>query len=886
MTLSPGTKLGPYEIVTLLGAGGMGEVYRARDTRLDRTVAIKILSKGFSDDPVRKQRFEREAKIISGMNHPNICTVHDVGSQDGMDYLVMEFLEGESLAQRLEKGPLPTDQILKVGGEIANALDKAHRSGIIHRDLKPGNIMLTKVNAKLLDFGLARPTWQSASQATLTTAAWRQSPVTQEGTVVGTFQYMSPEQVEGKELDARSDIFSLGAVLYEMVTGRKAFEGKSQFSMVSAILEKEPVPISTIKPMSPRGLDHIIRRCLDKDPDERWQTARDLALELRSINLAEPLASGSSIATVRHGGGLRAWLGWCVAALLTVSVILLLTRPKLRTPLPQGTIRASILAPEGKEFDQRAAAVISPDGKYLAFSAAAPGWGGQLYLRRIDSLSETPLSGTEGALNPFWSPDSRWIGFVAGSKLRKISVDGGSPITICNSSDLRGGSWGSNGTILFVPSVGVPVYSVSEAGGTPIAVTQLDQSAGELTHRWPVFLPDGKHFLFFSRGRENAIYAASVDSKERKLILKNDTNALYVSPGYLLFVRDGVLMAQSFDVEHLKLRGSAVAVADGVPIFGGQQRGLFSASEQGTLAIHSKAEMLTQLVWVDPLGRPLEPLADPAMFALRTSFMRVSPDGSKLVLGIIDPKDGSENLWVIDMASHQMTRLTFEKLLAQFPLWSPDGSRLLYSSNRIGHPQMFSIAAAGVSEGQLFLPSDYNDGAESWSPDGRYLIFRRAPIEAIGETGLWVLPLFGDKKAYPLFADSHSQQQWGAVFSPDGKWLAYESNESGAWELYIVPFPNARMKIQISKNGAILPHWSRDGRQLFYLGKDHVITVASLRFAAGGVEVTDTRNLFKLEIPDFEVSADGKRFLVYKAVDNQEPSSLTLITNWTNALPK
>jgi len=879
MTLTPGTKLGPYEIQSPLGAGGMGEVYRARDTRLDRVVAIKVLPAHFSNDLVRKQRFEREAKTISGLNHPNICTLHDVGSQDGVDYLVMEFIEGESLAQRLERGPLSIEQVLKIGREIADALDKAHRYCVIHRDLKPGNIMLTKTGAKLLDFGLARSISDSASLATLTAAAPQKLTLTEQGVIVGTFQYMSPEQVEGKDIDARSDIFSIGAVLYEMVTGKKAFEGKSQLSVASAILEKEPVSISAIKPMSPRSLDHVIRRCLAKEPDDRWQSARDLSLELKSISEGSHTVDATPAIRAKGLGG---WLGWCIAGVLAISIFFLLVRSWQMTPTFPQTTKSIILAPDGKEFDRWGPAVLSPDGNYLVFSAVSPGWGGQLYLRRIDSLSSKPLPGTEGAENPFWSPDSKWVGFSAGSKLRKVPVDGGSPLVICDSAGLRGASWSSNGTILFVPGTGVPVYSVSQAGGTPVAVTQLDKSAGELTHRWPVFLPDGKHFLFFSRGEGNAIYAASLNSKERKLILKNDTNALYVSSGYLLFVRDGVLMAQRFDVDRLELKGSAVAVADNVPVYGTQQRGLFSASEQGILAFHSKPEILAQLVWVDQRGKLLEPVTDPTMFSFGRT--RVSPDGRKVALGIIDAKDGSDNLWLIEVASHQMTRLTFEKLIAHSPLWSPDGSQVLYTSNRIGPPQMLSIAVAGLGEAEPFLPSQYGDVAESWSPDGRFLIFRRSPI-GVGAVSLWVLPLFGEKKPYPLFDASHSQQ-WGAAFSPDGKWLAYASNESGGRELYVVPFPDARIKIQISKNGADQPHWSRDGRQLFYLGKDHVVTTASLRFVARGVEVADTHTLFKLDIPDFEVSADGKRFLVYKMVDNQEPSSLTLITNWTTTLPK
>ena len=601
MPLAPGMTLGPYEILGPLGSGGMGEVYRARDSRLDRTVAIKILPSHLSKDPLRRQRFEREARTISGLNHPNVCTLHDVGSQDGIDYLVMEFVEGESLAQRLEKGPLPLDQALKIAREIADALDRAHRNGIIHRDVKPGNIMLTKSGAKLLDFGLARPGAQNASLATLSASVPPNSPVTQEGTIVGTFQYMSPEQVEGRELDGRTDIFSLGAVLYEMLTGQRAFAGKSQLSVASAILEKDPPPITSIKPLTPRSLDHVIRRCLAKDPDDRWQSARDLALELTAVRPDNSPPSDDRLLSIHGRRRVLSWLAFALASVAAVAAIFWLLRSRSNPPLVN-SIRSSILAPIGMEFDRWAVAAISPDGKYLVYSAASPGWSSQLYLRHMDSMTAKPLPGTSGAQGPFWSPDSKWIAFAAGGKLQKISVDGGNPLVLCDSAQNRGGAWSPNGTILFVPGTGVPVYAVPETGGTPVPVTQLDKTAGELTHRWPVFLPDGRHFLFFSRSNENVIYGASLDSKERTLIMKNDTNVLFVNPGYLLFVQNGVLMAQPFDGNKLELTGKAVPVADGVPVFGGQQHGLFSASETGLLAMHSKPEVLAQLSWVDLTG--------------------------------------------------------------------------------------------------------------------------------------------------------------------------------------------------------------------------------------------------------------------------------------------
>lgn len=883
MPLVPGTKIGPYEIISLLGTGGMGEVYRARDTRLDRTVAVKTLPAHFSSDPLRRQRFEREARAISALNHANICTLYDVGSQDGIDFLVMEYVEGESLAKRLNRGPLPLDHVLKAGREIADALDKAHRSGIVHRDLKPGNIMLAKSGAKLLDFGLARKTSPVSSMSTLTASMPEVAPVTEEGTIVGTFQYMSPEQVEGRELDARSDIFSLGAVLYEMVTGQRAFEGKSQLGVASAILEKEPAALSSTKPLAPQSLDHIIRRCLAKDPEDRWQTTRDLAIELASVNLEDPIVTAGNTVRYSHGRTVGIWLAVILAGALLVSAIFLSASLHRNTSPSQIATRTSVLAPEGKEFDRWGTAALSPNGEYLVFSANTPGWGGQLWLRRTDSLTAKLLPGTEGAQNPFWSPDSKWIAFVSGSKLRKMPVDGGSPIVICDSAQERGATWNSNGTILFVPGPGYPVYSVQDSGGSPIAVTQIDTSAGEVSHRWPVFMPDGKHFLFLSRGKESAIYAASIDSRERKLILKNDTNAVFVSSGYLLFVSNGILMAQAFDAEHLELKGRAAAVAEGVPVFGGQQRGLFSASENGLLAMQSKPEMLAQPVWVDSSGKAIESLMEPTLFEFGN--MQMSPDGRKIAFTIIDPKEGSDNIWVHNVNSHQTTKLTFERFVAQRPRWSPDGRFLLYNTSAYGNPQISKISVGGVAEAERILPSENTQASESWSPDGRYLIFSQSMIGNMSDRTLWVLQMTGEKKPYPLFAASHSQQ-WGATFSPDGKWVAYASNESGDPEIYVAPFPDVSAKVQISTSRSNWPRWSRDGRQLFYIGKDHDVMAASLRFAANGIEVTDTRKLFKLDIPEFEISDDGKRFLVFKIVEDQEPSTVTLINNWVQLLPK
>jgi serine/threonine protein kinase/Tol biopolymer transport system component len=884
MSLTPGQKLGPYEVVSPLGAGGMGEVYRARDTRLDRIVAIKILPSHLSADPIRKQRFEREAKSISGLNHPNICTLYDIGSQDGIDYLVMECVEGESLAQRLERGALPIDQILKIGPEIADALAKAHRNGIIHRDLKPANVMLTKSGAKLLDFGLARPVTPDSA---ITITAAKHSPVTEDGAIVGTFQYMSPEQLEGKELDGRSDLFSFGAVLYEMVTGQPAFSGKSQFSVASAILEKEPAPVSTIKPLSPSALDHVIRRCMAKDPDNRWQTARDVALELGSISQPEsapsPIKEVAGRAMSRRN--LREWLAWGLAAVffITTGYFLVSHRPSERQ---QKAFRASILPPDKHSFGRSALAVLSPDGRYLVLRAFAPSENDLLWLRPIDSLTARPLSGTEGGYGAFWSPDSQWIAFFAGGKLKKVSVDGGGAIVICNASQGRGGSWGPDGTILLVPGIGIPVYSVPATGGTPTAVTQLDKSRQEITHRWPAFLPDGKHFLFFSRGSQNSVYVGALGSTGRKLVLNNDSNAIYASPGYLLFVQNGNLMAQPFDTKQMQVTGTAVSIAENVPTDGITQHALFSASNNGVLSIQPKVGKLVEPVWVDHTGKVLERLGEPAMY----SELTVSPDGQKAALVIFDPQDGSANTWILDLKGHQKTRLTFESSAGTFPVWSPKGNEILFSTNRLGVTSIYRIPASGVGEAKLFLHAEgFSHSPIAWSPDGGYIAFVRNPINEPNKRSLWIAPTLGDKSAYSLLGPSVE----GAKFSPDGKWLAYSSDESGRDEVYVVPFPEVNRKVAVSSAGGISPAWSSDGRQLYYRGGDQTLMVATLQAGKYGWAVSKTESLFKIEDPNmiraggiFDVSHDGKQFLVFRDAEDQPTSNITLITNWTAALPK
>ena len=872
MMLVAGTKLGPYEVQSPLGAGGMGEVYRARDTRLGRDVAIKILPEHLSRDPLRKQRFEREAKTISSLNHPYICTLYDVGQQDGVDFLVMECVEGETFSKRLEKGPLPLEQVLKFGAQIADALDKAHRAGIVHRDLKPGNIMITPSGAKLLDFGLAKPA-APASGMTLTAAATQTTPVTQEGMVVGTFQYMSPEQIEEKELDGRSDIFSLGAVLYEMLTGQKAFQGKSQLSVASAILEKEPAPISSLKPLTPPAFDHAIRRCLAKDPEERWQTARDLALELKWIaETGSQTGTAVSSATKRQ---LPQGIAWGFAATCLLLVIALVATLLLRPAVSLQPIRASLLPPPNSSFLPYNFAV-SPDGRHLAFVGLGPDGKTTLWVRALSGSGAQQLNGTEGASSPFWSPDSRQIGFFADRRLKTVDVSSSAVQVLCDSYFAFGGSWNREGTIVFGQTLRGPLQRVSATGGTPSPVTKIMRPDSVQTDRWPFFLPDGKHFLYFSdwRGSRdpqgNGIYVGSLDAGQSKLISSElKGNALFAS-GHLLYVRGRRLMAQPFDADRLEttavaipLTGEELEERTSFLIFG------FSASQNGVLVFQSAADSASRLVWYDQNGKELGQLPQ-----VGYKDPDISPDGRFLVVSSDDEHNGKHFIRVFDLQRGTSTRLT-DTGDEHYPLWSRDGKRIAYRSGGVAN-ETYEVPADGSGPPKILLKADMPAGPQDWSPDGRLLFMTVTEQHAFPSLEIYSP---SDQKVEPFVVDGAE-----AKLSPDGKWIAYNGPGSG---ILVERFPGHGGRIQVSAGVGTQPRWSHDGKQIFFIQPDRKLIAVSFDPNTG--TAGPPRVLFQTRIAaeriaqwQYTVAPDG-RFLINSLPANTA-SPLTLITGWDASL--
>ena len=905
MSLTAGTRLGPYEIQAPIGAGGMGEVYRARDTRLERIVAVKVLPTEFAGEPTLRERFDREARLISSLNHPHICALFDVGQQDDASYLVIEYLEGETLASRLEKGRIKLDQALQIAVQIAGALDAAHRAGVVHRDIKPGNVMLTRAGAKLLDFGLARtgPLLSTSSSGSImpTTPA----AVTAQGTILGTLQYMSPEQLDGSEADARSDIFAFGALVYEMVTGRKAFEGRSQASLIASIMSADPPPISALQPVAPAALDRVINKCLAKSADDRWQSAKDLADELTWIGRADSSVATDVSRTTASRAGVRpsrerlAWIAAVIFGAASIAALVLAYRGFLTPPVePSNLYRTSIELWPGASMagvlpGRRIA--LSPDGRMLAIvggdAAVSVSNQRHIWIRRLDSPTSLQLPGTDGASNPFWSPDSRFIAFFAQGQLKKIDVSGGPPITIAPEAAALGtGSWNRDDVILFLPKAG-PLFRIPASGGTPEAVTVVDRN----THSDPFFLRDGRRFIFqvtdLSNSGSGGIYVGDLLKEEPpKRLLAINSNVV-VADGHLLFVRDRTLMAQPFDEDRLELSGNPVVIGEDLELSSLPVGGSFTASSTGTLAYRSGlASVRTQLAWFDRQGTRLSTVGD----ATDQMTVSLSPDGAQAALSVLDTARNTRDIAVVDLKRNGLlNRFTFDPADDMSPVWTHDGRDIIFASRRNGRLDLFKKPANGVgAEVPLYTDGLNNLYPTDVSKDGKFLLFFTGNALSKTSNDLWLLPLTGEAKP-EVYLQTAVTEYYGA-FSPDGRWIAYSSLESGRVEVWVSSFPGPGGKWQISRDGGDFPRWRADSKELYFRAPDESLMAARVDGSGPALVVGEVTKLFHTQMrsvgfsgsnaANYAVTPDGQRFLIAVSEDGAAEPPTTFLVNWTAAL--
>jgi len=869
MPLSGGTRLGPYEVVEPLGAGGMGEVYKSRDTRLGRTVALKVLSPSLAADPTWRQRFEREARIVATLSNPHICPVFDVGTENGVDFLVMEYLEGETLQARLATGPLPIDRALRFAIEIADALAVAHAEGVCHRDLKPGNIMLTRSGARLVDFGLARVGAfgsQPANQQTIS------SGLTEKGIILGTLQYMAPEQLEGKETDARTDIFAFGAVVYEMVTGQKAFKGHSQASVIAAILEHEPPGISSLQPLASPALDRAIRKCLAKDPEERWQNVRDLRDELKWIagESSQRDTPVTAAAGLKHGTLLQ----WALIAILAAALLGVAAVHFLERSVPDPSRVVFTVARPSARFPFFAAPELAPDGKRLVFPGPTADGRMVLWLRALDSVTPRPLPGTEneGTPTPFWSPDGQSLAFFADRKLKRIDLSGGPAVPLADAPDPYGGTWGRDGTIVFCPSAG-SLSRVPASGGVATLLREVDRSRHEFSHAWPHFLPDGRHFLYELASADSAkagVYLASLEGEEPRLLTAGAEGAVYSPPGYIVFVREGTLFAQSFDPDRLQLTGERFAIPgqDGQTIK--TSWGLFSVSRTGVLTYVATSLRNWQLQWYNREGKPTGAIGDP----MPSASLALSPDETRLALG-----RSNGEIHVLQLATGIATQISRVGAFVSDPVWSSDGHELVFTAfdGYIGN--LYRKALAGAEEELLFRSAESKYG-QYWLRDGASIVFMTVA------SGLYQLPLAPEAKPR-LLAPTVSKDEFHV--SPDERWMAYNSLESGRWEVYVVSFPSFGDKHQVSSAGGCQPLWRKDGKELFYLdlhGKLMSVNVTTgATFDAGSpTPLFQTSVIVNPIVDQYAATGDGRRFILASPVGEEEP--VTVIVNWASGLKR
>jgi serine/threonine protein kinase len=886
LRIATGTRLGHYEIIEFIGAGGMGEVYKALDPRLNRTVAVKILLEHISDSPEARARFKREAQTIASLNNPHICVVYDVGSHQKTDFLVMELLEGETLARRLERGPLPLDQALRYAAEISDALDRAHQE-ITHRDLKPGNIMITRSGLKLLDFGLAK--LRQSQNATILSGAPTKMDATAEGTILGTIQYMAPEQLEGAETDARTDIFAFGAVLHEMLTGRKAFSGKSAVSVMSSILKDNPQPVSQLQPASPPAIDRLIARCLAKHPDDRWQSAGDLSYELKWLagsglqpageSYSKPASSTKgwrrptplsvvALIALTAGAGLAAW----ILKPVVPSVSALTAR--VAVPLPPGDILSNTrISP----------IALSSDGKLLAYVAFQGTDSPQLYLRPIDSLEAKPIAGTRGASAPFFSPSGKWIGFFAQGKLKKVPISGGAPDVLCDTGYAMGGTWGTDDTIYYSPNGTSGIWKIP-AGGECQEVTSVDRNKGEVSHRTPQILPGGKALVFTvwtgPGSDEKHLDIQILGTAGHRELLHGASSGHYVASGHVLYSRSGALMAAAFDLAGLQMNGSSVPLAEWVL---DSEAASFAVSDSGALAYLplSSRRNERRLVWVNPNGSVTPLPGTPKPYFEPT----ISPHGDYVAVTIDGP---AESISILDLMRNSLTSFTPTSVgSSQAPVWTRDGKRLAYRGTRKGFRNVFWKAVDGSGDEERLTIGENNQAPGSFSLNDEDLVY--TDLDSVTSTDIWKLPLSGDRK--PTKVRVSSPMENSPRVSPNNNWLAYTSYESGKAEVYVVPFPGLGRNYPVSTDGGTEPVWSRDGNKLFYRNGDKMMAVdvtTQPDFKAG-----TPRILFEGQYEGsdtgragYDVASDG-RFLMIQPLEPEQPrTKINLVIHWFEELKR
>jgi len=894
---APGATLNQrYRIAGLLGKGGMGEVYRAKDTRLNREVAIKALPRSLANDAERLRRFEQEARATSALNHPHILTVFDINSHEGSPYIVAELLEGEELRAQLNEGALPHRQALDYAQQIASGLAAAHEKGITHRDLKPENLFVTADGrVKILDFGLAKLKPAKLAAGAVSEASTRKA-ITGPGMMMGTVGYMSPEQVQGQEADHRSDIFAFGLILYEMLTGRQAFLRETMAETMTAILKEEPEEVTAINHKASPQLEQIVRRCLQKKPERRFQSTSDLGFALETLTTpsgsrletaAALPAMARPIGETRLVGNARLWMaiaGFLFLALLAaLPFVIAYLR---RAPASAEVTRFSLSPPEGWSFGNN---VISPDGRRVAFIGLAQGKR-LLWVRSLETLTAQSLPGTEGVQTPFWSPDSRSLGFFSEGKLKKIDLSGGLPQSLYDTVATDGGTWSREGVIIFGSDGGL--FRIPANGGEASVLTTTDQARHEASHQWPCFLPDGQHFVFCvdsPQAENRGIFLGSLnEGRLQRLTLDFSTVAYAASTagGYLLFVRGGALMAQPFDADKLSLTGEPVRVAEQVRYNLTNGYGFFSVSENGVLAYELEVSTPnSQLVWVDRTGKPLGIAASPGIY----NRFRLAPDERRMVLDLTDSQTGRTDLYIRDLQQGKASRFTFDPANNTFPIWSPDGSRIVWHSNRGTGFSFYQKSASGMGQDELLLPSEALIYPCDWSTDGRFIVYTLFDHKTGWD--VWALPLEGERNPFPLLQSPSFEG--GPRLSPDGHWLAYYTNETGRYEVYVTTFPSPGAKWQISTAGGAQPQWRRDGRELYYVSADGKLMAVTVKGGAS-FEAGVPQALCEMRMPYtalnnatfYNAAGDGQRFLINTPLGGTTAAPLTVVVNWMAELKR